>query len=179
MKNLVLIGMPGCGKSTCGVLVAKALCMDFFDTDLILQKNEKMPLQRIINTKGNAYFADAEERAVCACSFQGAVVATGGSVVYSQKAMEHLKKNSTVVYLKISFETMERRISNMESRGILLGDGETLEEMFCERKPLYEQYADLTIDCDGAEIEQTVSKIVGVVGQANGRKETLPERNQP
>ncbi len=170
MKNIVLIGMPGCGKSTCGVLAAKALCMDFWDTDLLLQKNEKMPLQKIINTKGNAYFADAEERAVCAFSFSNAVVATGGSVVYSQKAMAHLKENATVVYLKISPETMEKRISNMASRGILLRDGETLGEMFCEREPLYETYADLTIDCDGAEIEQTVSKIVGVVRKTEGEK---------
>ena len=163
MKNIVLIGMPGCGKSTCGVLAAKALCMDFFDTDLILQKNEKMPLQEIINKKGNDYFGEAEERAICAFSFQNAVVATGGSVVYSKKAMEHLKENAFIVYLKISLETMERRISNMESRGILLRRGETLEEMFCERESLYERYADRTIVCDGLEIEETVSKLVKVV----------------
>lgn len=160
MKNIVLIGMPGCGKSTCGVLAAKALCMDFWDTDLILQKNEKMPLQEIINKKGNDYFSEAEERTVCAFSFQNAVVATGGSVVYSEKAMEHLKENAMVIYLKIGFETMERRISNMESRGILLRAGETLEEMFCERQSLYERYADRTIDCDQLEIEQTVSELV-------------------
>ena len=160
MKNIVLIGMPGCGKSTCGVLVAKALCMDFWDTDLLLQKNEKMSLQEIINRKGNEYFGAAEERTICNFSFRNAVVATGGSVVYSQKAMAHLKEDATVIYLKISLETMEHRISNMESRGILLRNGETLDEMFCERESLYEQYADRTIDCDRLEIEQTVSEIV-------------------
>ena len=163
MKNIVLIGMPGCGKSTCGVLVAKALCMDFWDTDLLLQKNEKMSLQEIINRKGNEYFGDAEERTICSFSFQNAVVATGGSVVYSQKAMAHLKEDATVIYLKISLETMEHRISNMESRGILLRNGETLDEMFCERESLYEQYADRTIDCDRLEIEQTVSEIVKTI----------------
>ena len=162
MKSIVLIGMPGCGKSTCGVLVAKALCMDFWDTDLILQKNEKMSLQEIINKKGNDYFGNAEERAICAFSFQNAVIATGGSVVYSGKAMEHLKKDATVIYLKISLETMEHRISNMESRGILLRNGETLQEMFCERESLYQRYADRTIDCNGLEIEQTVSELVKV-----------------
>ncbi|MBQ7173442.1 MAG: shikimate kinase [Clostridia bacterium] len=160
MKNVVLIGMPGCGKSTCGVLIAKALCMDFFDTDLMIQKNEKMSLQEIINQKGNAYFGNAEERAICSFDFQGAVVATGGSVVYSERAMAHLKQNALVVYLKISFSTMKSRISNMESRGILLRNGETLEDMFCERQPLYEKYADLTVECDHMDIEKTVAKIL-------------------
>ena len=160
MKNIVLIGMPGCGKSTCGVLTAKALCKDFVDTDLIIQQNEKMPLQAIIDKNGNDYFANAEERAICQTHFKNAVVATGGSVVYSEKAMAHLKENALVIYLHISFETMLQRISNMASRGILLRNGETIEAMFSERKSLYERYADMVIDCNGRTIENTVSDIV-------------------
>ena len=163
MKNIVLIGMPGCGKSTCGVLVAKTFCMDFWDTDLLIQKNVKMPLQKIIDTKGSEYFRSAEEAACLAFPFQNAVVATGGSVVYSPKAMERLKENASAVYLRISFETMRRRIADIEHRGILLRNGETLEDMFCERQPLYEKYADLTIDCDGRGVEKTVSGIVEAV----------------
>ncbi len=163
MKNIVLIGMPGCGKSTCGVLVAKTLCMDFWDTDLIIQKNENMPLQRIIDTKGNDYFRGAEETACLSFPFQNAVVATGGSVVYSPKAVAHLKEKGIAVYLRISYETMRRRIADIEHRGILLRNGETLKEMFCERQSLYEQYADLTVDCDGRGIEKTVSAIVSAV----------------
>ncbi len=160
MKNVVLIGMPGCGKSTCGVLAAKALCKDFVDTDLVIQQNEKLPLQEVINDKGNDYFAAAEEKAILSLSVKNAVIATGGSVVYSAKAMAHLKQNATVIYLRISLATMLKRIANMQTRGILLRDGETIDAMFAERRSLYENYADRVIDCDDAEIERTVSRIV-------------------
>ena len=160
MKNIVLIGMPGCGKSTCGVLAAKALCKDFVDTDLIIQQNEKMPLQTIIDKKGNDYFATAEERAICQTRFENAVIATGGSVVYSHKAMEHLKESAVIIYLRISFETMLKRITNMNSRGILLRKGETIEAMYNERESLYKKYADRIVDCDEKDIETTVSKII-------------------
>ena len=167
MKNVVLIGMPGCGKSTCGVLAAKALCMDFVDTDLVIQQNEGMPLQAIINKKGNDYFAAAEERAVCALTVKNAVVATGGSVVYSRRAMEELKKGGIVIYLRISFDTMLKRIANISSRGILLKNGETIDAMFEERAALYEKYADFVVDCDGKETENTVSEIVKIATENN------------
>ena len=160
MKNIVLIGMPGCGKSTCGVLAAKALCKDFVDTDLIIQQNEKMPLQTIIDKNGNDYFANAEEHAICQTRFENAVIATGGSVVYSRKAMEHLKESAVIIYLRISFETMLKRITNMNSRGILLRRGETIEAMYNERESLYKKYADRIVDCDDKDIETTVSKII-------------------
>ena len=160
MKNVVLIGMPGSGKSTSGVLAAKALCKDFIDTDLVIQQNEKMPLQTIIDKKGNDYFAAAEEAAVCGLNLENAVIATGGSVVYSPKAMAHLKENAVIIYLRISFETMMKRIADMNSRGILLKNGETIEAMFGERKALYENFADAVLDCDGKPVETTVSEIV-------------------
>ncbi|MCQ2455342.1 MAG: shikimate kinase [Clostridia bacterium] len=163
MKNVILVGMPGCGKSTCGVLVAKILCKDFTDTDLLLQNNEKMPLQDIINIKGNDYFALAEEKAICNSNFENMVLATGGSVVYSQNSMEHLKKNALIIYLEISFETMIKRIENIESRGIVLKSGETLEDMYMSRIPLYEKYADVKIDCNNGDIEKTVSQIVSCI----------------
>lgn len=166
MDNIILIGMPGCGKSTCGVIVAKTLCKDFCDTDLLIQKNEKMSLQELIDTKGSGYFGEAEERAICGHGFHNCVVATGGSVIYSEKAMEHLKKNSLVVYLKISFGTMLARISDFESRGILLRNGETVGEMYAERQPLYEKYTDVTVDCDGVGTEKAVRLIVEAVARA-------------
>ena len=162
MKNVVLIGMPGCGKSTCGVLAAKALCKDFVDTDLVIQQNEKMPLQAIIDKKGNDYFAQAEESAICGQEFENSVIATGGSVVYSRKAMKHLKENAVVIYLRISFDTMLKRITNMNSRGILLKKGETIEAMYNERESLYKKYADQIVDCDDKDIETTVSDIISV-----------------
>lgn len=160
MDNIILIGMPGCGKSTCGVLLAKALGMDFADTDLIIQKNEKMHLQDIINTRGNDYFARAEEKAVCSSKFSDCVVATGGSVVYSPNAMRYLSGNGTIVYLKISYDTMLRRIGNIETRGILLRDGETVAGMYEGRQKLYEDYGELTVDCDCLDTEKTVRAIM-------------------
>lgn len=163
MKNVVLIGMPGCGKSTCGVLAAKALCKHFVDTDLVIQQNEKMPLQAILDQKGNYYFSAAEESAVCLLQADNAVVATGGSVVYSEKAMAHLKQNAVVIYLSISFQTMLERITNMGSRGILLPKGESVASMFEKRRVLYEKYADVTLRCDKNNVETTVCEIVNAV----------------
>ena len=160
MNNVVLIGMPGCGKSTCGVLLAKALGMDYTDTDLIIQRNEKMPLQDIITAKGNDYFALAEEKAVCGTRFSDCVIATGGSVVYSPNAMRYLSEDSEIVYLKISYGTMISRIKNIETRGILLRDGETVAGMFEARQSLYERYAGLTVDCDELDTEKTVRAII-------------------
>lgn len=160
MNNVALIGMPGCGKSTCGVLLAKSLGLDFTDTDLIIQRNEKMPLQSIINEKGNDYFALAEEKAVCGSTFSDCVIATGGSVVYSANAMQYLAEGARIVYLKISYDTMIRRISNIEMRGILLRDGETIAGMYAERQRLYEKYADVTVDCSGLDTEKTVRAIM-------------------
>lgn len=163
MSNIVLIGMPGCGKSTCGVLLAKALGMDFCDTDLIIQRNEKMSLQDIIISKGNDYFALAEENAVCKSTFTDCVIATGGSVVYSPNAMRFLAKDSKIIYLKISYDTMLRRINNIETRGILLREGETIAGMYEARQRLYEQYADFTVDCDFFDTEKNVSAIINAV----------------
>ena len=160
MKNVVLIGMPGCGKSTCGVLLAKALGMDFTDTDLIIQKNEKMSLQNIITAKGNEYFALAEEKAVCGSRFSECVIATGGSVVYSPNAMRYLSEDGKIVYLKISYDTMIHRINNIETRGILLRDGETIAGMYEARQKLYERYADVTVDCNDLDTEKTVRAIM-------------------
>ncbi len=158
-KNIVLIGMPGCGKSTCGVLAAKALCMDFADTDLVIQAREGRKLQEIIDTDGNEYFEKAEESALLESDFENTVIATGGSAVYYESGMNHLKNGSTVIWLKIGFNEMMNRIKNMKTRGILLKNGETIEDMFREREALYEKYADIIIDCNNSSIEETVQKI--------------------
>ena len=161
--NIILIGMPGSGKSTCGVLAAKALCMDFLDTDLLIQSREQMPLQTIINTKGPGYFSDAEEQALLSIRNRNCVIATGGSAVYYENAMEFLKQDGMVVYLQISLEEMRSRIRNITTRGILLRDGETLEDMYHIRESLYRQYADITIECDHQTVEQVVEEICALV----------------
>lgn len=161
-SNIVLIGMPGCGKSTCGVLAAKALLKNFFDTDLLIQNNENSTLQDILDKKGIEYFKLAEENAILSLKINGTVIATGGSVVYSEKAMEHLKDCGKVIYLHLSYETMEKRINNITTRGVVLGKNRTLKDMYDERLELYNKYADEVVYCDGLTVEETVEKIVNV-----------------
>lgn len=158
-KNLILIGMPGCGKSTTGVLVAKALCKSFIDTDLLIQAEEGCTLQSIIEQKGNDYFAALEEKILLGVNEANSVISTGGSAVYYDSAMKHFKEIGTVVYIKISFNEMMKRITNMKTRGILLKKGETVEDMFHRREVLYEKYADIIIDCNDSTIEDTVEKL--------------------
>lgn len=163
MSNIVLIGMPGSGKSTCGVVAAKMLLKNFFDTDLLIQNIENSALQDIINNKGNDYFERAEESAILSLDIDGTVIATGGSVVYSDKAMEHLKKLGKIIYLHIDYENMCSRISNLSTRGVLIKNGETLKDMFDERLPFYQKWADVTIDCNSNTIEETARQIVSAV----------------
>lgn len=157
--NIVLIGMPGSGKSTCGVVAAKMLLKNFFDTDLLIQNIEGISLQNIINEKGNAYFERAEEQAILSLDIQGSVIATGGSVVYSEKAMKHLKGLGKIIYLHLDYEHMCNRISNLSTRGVVMRNGETLMDMYKERLPLYEKWADYTIQCNHNSVEQTALEI--------------------
>lgn len=157
--NIILIGMPGSGKSTCGVVAAKLLLKNFFDTDLLIQNREGQRLQQIIDEKGLDYFARAEEEAVLSLDIAGTVIATGGSVVYSSAAMDHLRRMGKVIYLHLEYETMCRRIQNLDSRGVVLQGGYTLQDMYKERLPLYRRYADAVIKCDNNTVEQTAQQI--------------------
>lgn len=159
-SNIVLIGMPGSGKSTCGVVSAKMLLKNFYDTDLLIQNLEGRSLQEIINNDGVKYFAKAEERAILSLDLKGTVIATGGSVVYSDKAMQHLKSLGKIIYLHLSYDDMCKRISNLETRGIMLQGGETLEDMYKERLPLYNKWAQAVINCGQNTVEQTARAIV-------------------
>lgn len=163
--NVILIGMPGCGKSTCGVVAAKMMLKNFFDTDLLIQNLENRRLQQIIDTEGLDYFRSAEEKAILSLDISGTVIATGGSVVYSEKAMEHLKKMGKIIYLHLDYETMIERLGNPESRGIVLKKGSTLRDMYDERLPLYSRYADAVIKCDGNTVEETARKIAYFAGE--------------
>jgi shikimate kinase len=170
MKNIVLIGMPGAGKSTVGVILAKALGMHFTDTDIVIQKNAGRLLQDIIDTDGPEAFKQLEEETVLSLHRRTTVIATGGSVVFSEQAMEHLKKDGVVVYLKISFGAMKRRLRNITTRGIVLSYGETLRDMYDERVPLYEKYADITVCCSKEDFETVVGKVIDALpGKPGGR----------
>jgi shikimate kinase len=158
--NIVLIGMPGAGKSTVGVVLAKTLGKAFVDTDLLIQQAERRLLQQIIQTDGVTAFLAAEERAVLQIAVTNAVIATGGSVVYSQAAMAYLKEIGMVIYLQLPFTEIERRITNMTSRGIAIGADQQLSDLYRERTPLYENYADLTVNCNGLALETVITAIV-------------------
>ena len=146
MENITLIGMPSAGKSVIGVLLAKRLGYEFVDTDLVIQKEEGKLLKEIIAESGLDGFAVVENRVNSRIQAHHAVIAPGGSVVYGAEAMEHLKAISTVVYLKISYETLEKRLGNLQERGVVIREGMTLRDLYEERVPLYEKYADLVLE---------------------------------
>ena len=158
--NIILIGMPGCGKSTVGVLLAKAMQYGFTDCDLLIQKRCSMSLQSIIDTNGLDCFLKEEEAALMNINDDDCIVATGGSAVYSQKGMEHLKKNGIVVYLSLPLSDIESRLTNITTRGVAMLKGSTIADLYNERCPLYEKYADITISAHNMDIEETVEQVV-------------------
>lgn len=158
--NIVLIGMPGAGKSTVGVLLAKALTYNFLDTDISIQRREKRQLYEIINEKGLDAFIEIENAVLSRLEVDGCVIATGGSAVYGAQAMEHLRSIGTVVYIRLSLEEILRRVSNIKTRGIAMKKGKTLEDVYQERVPLYEKYADIIVDGEKTTIEECVEKVI-------------------
>nr|WP_027870488.1 shikimate kinase [[Eubacterium] cellulosolvens] len=158
-SNIVLIGMPGVGKSTIGVILAKELGYEFMDSDLLIQKREKRLLKEIIEQEGTDGFLRIEDQVNASIDAEKAVIATGGSAVYGENAMAHLKEIATVIYLKLPFDELEKRLGNLHNRGVVLRAGQTLRDIFEERSVLYEKYADIIIDETGKDIEDTLSLI--------------------
>lgn len=164
MENIILIGMPAVGKSTIGVLLAKTLVLSFTDTDLLIQEKYKKSLCDIINDNGTKAFLNIEEDVILENDFKDSVIATGGSAVYSEKAMKKLKENGKVIYLDLSLDEIKKRIGDIKSRGVVLTNGTTLEDIFNDRKALYEKYADIKIDCNNLTAEECVGKIISALG---------------
>lgn len=158
-SNIVLIGMPGVGKSSVGVVLAKALGYGFVDSDLVIQSVEKRLLKEIIEDEGYEGFISVENRINSSIFVEKSVIATGGSAVYGAEAMKHLASAGTVVYLKASFETVNARLTNLEGRGVAMRGRQTLLDLYNERIPLYEKYGELTVDMDGITIEEAVRRI--------------------
>lgn len=159
MKNIILIGMPGAGKSTVGVVLAKRLGLRFLDSDLVIQDKEKKLLYQLIDELGEAGFLMLENEINASIDTQNAVIATGGSAVYGKEAMAHFKETGTVAYLRLPFEELKERLGDLHERGVVLREGATLRTLYEEREPLYESWADITVDCQGKQIREIVEEI--------------------
>ena len=160
MKNIILIGMPACGKSVTGVILAKSLKMNFIDADLLIQERAGKSLQDIINAVGIETFKSIEEEALNAINVKNTVIATGGSAVYYDSAMRHLKENGVVVYIEASLATIKKRLKNIRTRGVAMEKGQTIDSLYEMRVPLYEKYADCTVRSHRYRAENTVEDII-------------------
>jgi shikimate kinase len=157
--NLILIGMPGAGKSTVGVILAKRLGYHFIDTDLVIQAQEQCRLQEIIDQRGLEAFRKIEEQVLLGLHTKRCVIATGGSVVYSRPGVEAISQSGRLVYLQVPLADLERRIADMGQRGLVMAEGQSFADLFNERTPLYRQFAEITIDCQGCNAEQVAAEI--------------------
>lgn len=167
-ENVTLIGMPGAGKSTIGIVLAKVLGYDFIDSDLLIQREEGKLLWEIMRDCGNEGFNRIEERVNSSIKTSRSVIATGGSVIYSPKAMEHLQSISTVVYLKVSHSVLKLRLGDLEKRGVVLEPGQTLLDLYKQRVPLYEKYAYITVNVGHKSVANSVTAIADALLKADG-----------
>lgn len=164
-SNLTLIGMPGAGKSTVGIILAKNLSLGFIDTDVLIQINRQKSLQQILDDNGHLVLRAIEEEEILKLNVSNHVIATGGSAAYSEKAMAHLKVMSTVIFLDVSFQEIKRRIRNFDSRGIAKAGNQTFQELYDERQILYRKHAELIVDCDGMDQEEVAGYIARAIGR--------------
>lgn len=158
-NNITLIGMPAAGKSMVGVLLAKRLGYSFIDTDIVIQEQEGRLLKEIIAQEGLSGFLAIENRVNASLTPRCAVIAPGGSVIYGREAMKHFREISTVIYLRVTCESLEKRLGDLKDRGVVLQDGMTLRDLYDERTPLYEKYADITIDEAGKSAGDVVDEL--------------------
>lgn len=163
MKNIILIGMPGVGKSTVGVVLAKKLGYAFVDADLVIQSREGKLLHEIISERGAEGFWRVEESVGESIEAHRTVIATGGSAVYGPKAMTHYKQIGIVIYLSLPLAGIRERLGDLDERGVTLREGQDLDSLYAERLPLYEKYADITVACEGMEIREIVERIAGML----------------
>ena len=175
MKNIILIGMPGAGKSTVGVVLAKRLGYGFLDSDLLIQEKEGKLLYQLIEEQGEAGFLLLENHINASVQASKTVIATGGSAVYGREAMKHFGEIGVVVYLKLAYEELEKRLGNLHRRGVVLKPGFSLADLYEERVPLYEKYADLIVECDCKDIRQIVEEIAY---SFEGARRTPPAKGQ-
>lgn len=162
--NIVLLGMPGAGKSTVGVLLAKSLGKNFLDTDLLIQEEEGRLLSQIISQEGLERFVAIENRINAKVDVSNTVIAPGGSVIYGKEAMEHFKEIAVIVYLKLTYQSVCERLGDLNKRGVVLKPGQDLQALYEERCPLYEKYADVVVECDHLELGETLERVKNSFG---------------
>lgn len=160
MNNIILTGMSGAGKSTLGVLLAKSINKEFIDTDLLIQKRYGKLLHEIIDERGIDGFKKCEEQVLLELDLNNCIIATGGSVIYTDKGMKHLRSLGKVVFINVDYVNISERLNNIKTRGVVMEKGQTLKELYDERLPLYKKYSDLIMDVSGENIEETVSRLV-------------------
>jgi shikimate kinase len=158
--NVVMVGMPGAGKSTIGVLLAKEMSLDFLDVDVYMQGREGRRLQDIIDNEGIEFFSEMEDRYLQEISVMDTIISTGGSAIYAVDGMKHLKRRGVVIFLKINMKTLEERLGDFSTRGVVMRAGQTFEQLFQERNKLYSAEADEVIECDGKNQETLVKEII-------------------
>lgn len=163
MNNIIFIGMPASGKSSVGIVVAKRLGYEFVDTDLLIQKQEGRLLREIIADLGNEGFLKIENQVNRDVQAEKCVISPGGSVIYCEEAMRHFKEIGTIVYLKVSFEDLKKRIRSLKKRGVVLKEGQTFRELYLERTKLFEKYADITVDETGFQMVDTVENVLNAL----------------
>lgn len=167
MDNIILIGMPAVGKSTVGVVVAKRLGYRFLDTDILIQEETGKLLREIIAEQGIEGFLKVEDAINSKVNVKKTVVSPGGSVVYCENAMNHYKETGKILYLKVSYETISKRLRNAKKRGVVLKEGQTLKDLYDERVKLFEKYADITVVEDGYSLEETIDNVMDALEKCN------------
>lgn len=160
MSNIILIGMPGAGKSTIGRPLASATGRSFIDIDQLIKERDGRPLQNIIDSSGLDHFTSLEEKTILELRVENTIIATGGSAIYSSQSMKYLKSQGAIVYLKVSYQEIDNRINNMNNRGIVIRKDQSLRDLYQERIPFYDRYADIIIDNSKLTIEETIKLIV-------------------
>ena len=160
MNNIILIGMPAVGKSSIGVILAKETGYQFLDSDLLIQQRERCLLKDILDRQGVEGFLRIENEVNCSIDENRTVIATGGSAVYGQEAMEHFQKIGTIIYLKADYPVLEKRLGDLKGRGVVLKEGQTLQDIYRERCPLYEKYADIIVEENEKSVEETLQLIL-------------------
>lgn len=166
-RNIILIGMPGVGKSTTGVILAKRLNMNFIDTDIYIQQQTGCRLQNLIADMGLQHFCELEADLVAKLEVRNHIIATGGSVVYGANAMEHLKSKGLALWLDLPYPQLAERLSDLDARGVVMEPGQSLEQLYNYRRPFYEKYADLRIDTDMLNIDRAVTLMVDYINNCN------------